>query len=130
MGKLLKEILAQLDDAGIDCGPLKIEIDEDGGILLKGEICSFKEKETVMEIIEESFGIENITDELTVLEGIVDEEAESPGEKKVRLEEEDDDSDTEDIYQSIEDGIPYTPPSEPLFREEEHPPRKKKKNNG
>ncbi|MDP8259089.1 MAG: hypothetical protein P9L90_06695 [Candidatus Aadella gelida] len=125
MEKILKDILIQLEEAGIDCGLIKIEMDEDGGIDLSGEVCSLKEKETVLQIIEDGFGIENIKDELVILEGIVDDGV--SGEQKEDISDSEKVEDTEDVYTSIENGVPYTPPSEPIYREdEEDGPRKKK----
>lgn len=125
MEKIIKDILIQLEEAGIDCDPIRIEIDEDGTVDLSGEVCSLKEKETVLQIIEEGFGIENIKDELVVLEGIVDEGA--SGDQKEDISDSEKVEDTEDIYTAIEDGVPYSPPSEPVYRESEEDGLRKKK---
>ena len=122
--KFARNIFAQLEEVGVNCDLIKIEIDDEGRVVLRGDVCSLKEKDAIHQIITDSFGIEEIRDELTILEGIVDE----GGEPHSLYEEEDDSTNTEDISRAIEDGIPYTPPSEPVYRKqpEEVTVRKKK----
>ncbi|MFH1837680.1 MAG: BON domain-containing protein [Candidatus Omnitrophota bacterium] len=132
MERAVKDVLAQMEEAGIDCDPIKIEADRDGTLILGGEVCSLKEKEVILQIIEEVLGTEKVVDELVVLEGIKDEEKDQEENESLEDEEEEEDGplDTEDIYTSIEEGIPYAPPSEPMKIEDPgkiiHKQKKKK----
>ncbi|NQT33514.1 MAG: BON domain-containing protein [Candidatus Omnitrophica bacterium] len=118
--EIRKIILEQLDDQDIESDFVEMEIAKGPKVLLKGEVSSKKVREMIKQIIVDSTGIEDIVDRLIVPDDtdddddLRDEDGESMG--------------TEDAFQSIEDGVPYVPPTDHEYREyPENKKRKKKK---
>ena len=125
----IKELIfEQLRDEGVDIDVLEIEVTDGPRVIVKGKVGSEGEhyliKKTIMDVV----GIDDLEDELVVIdepESIVEENDEGGlynCDKDEEL--------TEDAFESLEDGIPYTPPLRPLHDEsDEHMTWKKRKNN-
>lgn len=107
-------ILENLEDIGIRTELLDITVEDGQSIVVRGNIETEKDSETIIQTITEITGIEDIQDYMEVGDGfkfdpysdsiddyddeqMVDEDNESYG--------------TEDIFRSVEDGLPYVPPT-------------------
>ncbi|MFH1877252.1 MAG: hypothetical protein ABH883_00385 [Candidatus Omnitrophota bacterium] len=117
-------IIEQLEETGINSGLINIKILKGPKIILTGEVRSDSEKHfvsrIVADIIGENAGTESIIDRLSVsadfsddLDGPEDEYYENRG----MVDEDDESVGTQDVFQSIEDGIPYIPPDRSSFDE-------------
>jgi len=114
-GDLVKTILETLENAGIDPSSLEIIVRGDSGIIVRGEVNSEEEKKLVLETLIDDIGIVNITDNLIVL-NILDDFPEDIHNLRDDQELRDDDNEcmgTEDIFRSVEEGLPYIPPMRP-----------------
>ena len=115
----LKElILEQLVDAGIDTEAMEVEIGEGPRVILRGKVDFNSERAMIKEIIMDVAGVDDIIDELAVIRGAagVDED-DSAGEEKTPCENDEEFVGTEDMFQSVEEGVPYIPPTNPTYQE-------------
>ncbi|MEA3489157.1 MAG: hypothetical protein U9R44_02295 [Candidatus Omnitrophota bacterium] len=116
--ELREYILEQMRDMGIDPETIEIGIEDGPKIILRGKVDSVSERKMVKQTIMDLTDINDIVDELVVISGVVDDLEDEKLMEEAELHDEDDESlGTEDTFQSIEDGIPYIPPSAPTYRE-------------
>lgn len=108
-------IIEHLGDLGIEHELVNVEIKKGPKIVLSGEVYSESDKRIIIQTVKEDIGIEQVVDGLIVLQ-------EEHGEPEGDAEEEEDIYEqgeeyvgTEDIFRSMEDGIPYIPPSDPSY---------------
>jgi hypothetical protein len=111
-GELLASINAELDDLGVETDELDISIEEGPVVILNGEVSSHKEQDLIHQCIRESVGIEDIEDYTQVEGDNLDYDEEYGSSIDDYYE---DSYGTEDIYESIEDGEPYIPPTNHIF---------------
>jgi len=111
----LKELIReQLDEAGIASELIHIDFDKKSRIVLSGELYSEYVHRTILQITADAAGYENVVDRLIVMDAVYDEIENDPEDRDSEVYDEDEDFvGTEDVFRSIEDGIPYIPPSKP-----------------
>ncbi len=81
----------------------------------------------IEEVLMDIVGVDDIVDELVIIDGIVEDDDEDMYDDEDAYDEDDDSMGTEDAFQSVEDGIPYTPPTSPSYQESPGSSRRKKK---
>ena len=119
-------IREQLREVDIIPESFEIEVVEGPQVILRGKIDSRGERAMVMQIIIDVVGIDDIVDELVVVRDENTEESEEFFEDADVRNPEEGDIGTEDAFQSIEDGIPYIPPTRHSYQEFPETKRKKK----
>jgi hypothetical protein len=109
-------IIERLEDLGIEHEMVNVEIRKGPKIVLRGEVYSERDRRTIIRTIKEDIGIGQIVDGLIVLREEYDEpENGGQAEEEDIYEQGEEYVGTEDIFRSMEDGIPYIPPSDPSF---------------
>jgi len=115
----LKELIVeQLEDAGVDIETIEVEIVDGPQVILRGKVDFGSERRMIKATIMDVVGIDDIVDELVVIRGVSDgteDEARDP--EAAPYDEDEEFVGTEDVFQSVEDGVPYIPPSNPTYRE-------------
>ncbi|MGB2651523.1 MAG: BON domain-containing protein [Candidatus Omnitrophota bacterium] len=129
--KLKELILRQLKELGVDLDVIKIKVEKGPRVSLRGEVYSDRERHMVLQTVIDTVGADAISDGLVVVHGLYDDIEEDGGYRGDGLTDQDEDFiGTEDVFQSIEDGIPYIPPTSPAYQKttekEEWKKRKKK----
>jgi len=127
----LKEyILEQLGDLGVDTDALEIEVGEGPTVTLRGKVDSASGREMIIRTIMDTADVDNVVDELVVIEdAVVDADSVGSEEDMELLDQDDESMGTEDAFRSVEDGIPYIPPSNPTYQEPPGSKKRKKKKN-
>jgi len=127
----LKEyILEQLGDLGVETDALEIEVEEGPKVTLRGKVDSASGHEMIIRTIMDTADVDNVVDELVVIEdAVVDADSEGSEEDMELLDQDDESMGTEDAFRSVEDGIPYIPPSNPTYQESPGSKKRKKKKN-
>ncbi|RKY42778.1 MAG: hypothetical protein DRP85_01855 [Candidatus Makaraimicrobium thalassicum] len=116
--ELRELILEQLKDRGIDTEAIEVEIIDGPRVALNGKVDSVSEQKMIRQTITDMVGIDDIIDELVVIQDISDcPEDEGPREKSELYDQDKEYMGTEDAFQSVEDGVPYIPPTSPSYRE-------------
>ena len=111
-------ILYQLDEAGVDHEMVEIKVSDGPKVVLVGEVPSRDIQQAIRKIISIEVGIQDIVDGLIVVEGMdSDLEYEDSNGANDLSDPDGDYIGTEDIFRSIEDGIPYIPPTTSSFEE-------------
>ncbi len=108
-------IIEQLKDIGVDTEAVEVEIEKGPSIVLRGTVESVADRYLIKKTIMDIDGIDDVQDELVVMdepEGLDDDYSEGG-----LLNNDGDDTMTEDAFEAMEDGIPYIPPDRP-FRDE------------
>lgn len=114
---LKRLVFEKLYELGIDLDSIRIDVSKDNKIILKGEVFSDRAQNMVRQTIISLVGVDNLIDESIVIEGLYDH---GDGEDDYNdAYDEDSDYGTDDIFRSIEDGIPYIPPTEPMSPDED-----------
>lgn len=115
----LKNLLIhQLRSLGVDTAILSIKIGKGPSVTIRGEVYSESERYMVLQTIMDETGIDDIKDDIAIMEDFHNDLDEEGIEKRDGLYDEDSDFiGTEDIFRSIEDGIPYIPPTNPSYQE-------------
>ncbi len=108
-------VVGHLEEMGIDTGTLNIELVAGSRVFLKGEVPSEEVRNLVIKTVAKVPGIKNVVDELIVTRDLFDDDYDESGERDIH-DEDDDFVGTEDLYRSIEDGVPYIPPSSASYR--------------
>ena len=112
-------ILHQLDEAGVDHEMVEIKVSDGPKVVLVGEVPSRDAQKAIRQIITGEVGIRDIVDGLIVVEGMdSDLEYEDSYGANDLSDMDEDNIGTEDIFRSIEDGIPYIPPTTASYEEE------------
>ena len=127
----LKEyILEQLRGLGVDTDPLEIEIEEGPKVTLRGKVDSASGHEMIIQTIMDLADVDNVTDELVVIEdAVVGFDSEGAEDDSELYDQDDESLGTEDAFRSVEDGIPYIPPTNPTYQESPASKKRKKKKN-
>jgi len=121
-------ILHQLDEAGVDHEMVEIKVSDGPKVILIGEVPSRDVQQAIRKIITTEVGIEDIVDGLIVVEGMDgDFEYEDSYGANDLADPDEDFIGTEDIFRSIEDGIPYIPPTTSSFGEDSSSSKWKKR---
>lgn len=112
----IKELIQEhLEDADVDVDAVEIEVTDGPRVTLGGKVDSEGAREVVKQVIIDMVGIEenDIEDELVVVRDESDHEEQMIPEEEDGSSEEyqEDDLSTEDASQSLEEGIPYIPPT-------------------
>lgn len=108
-----KFIKTKLKENGIYPELLRVKIEDVSKVILQGEVESWETKYVVYQIVSDMLDSYDVIDEMDVFEGaygcfddnedeMLDEDRESVG--------------TEDVFRSVEEGMPYIPPSIPSYR--------------
>lgn len=135
--KELKELIVEnLKEVGIDPDPIQIKIRKSSQVILRGTVDSSGEKALIMQTIKDVMGIDNISDGLIVLEGLDEDISENDtarGDEDTLFDEDNERIGTKDVFRSVEDGLPYIPPTTLPFKESprrrKRRPRKKRSDN-
>jgi hypothetical protein len=116
--ELRELILEQIKNLGVDLDAVEIEVINGPKVVLRGKVGSDSEREMIKQTIIDIVGIDDVVDELVVIQGVDDglEDEESREESELRDQDEEN-MGTEDAFQSVEDGIPYIPPTSPTYQE-------------
>lgn len=114
----IKELLKEeLEDLGVELSSIEIEAVGDFRVVLRGRAASHREKELIAQAVEDALGVDYIVNELAVAQDGPEPVAEEDDEEDEDIRDDDDDTvGTADLARSVEDGIPYIPPTRPLFR--------------
>ncbi len=135
--KELKELIVQsLKETGVDPDLFEVKIKKGARVVLRGEVDSERERDLIMRTIRDVAGIDDIVDGLIILKGLHND---LPGDDSDYEHEDelfDDDHEcigTEDVFRSVEDGLPYIPPTDARFErsfeeKREKRPRRKDQN--
>ncbi|MFC1548639.1 hypothetical protein ACFL5E_01615 [Candidatus Omnitrophota bacterium] len=126
----LKElILGRLGELGVEHELIIIEIKEGPKVILRGEVYTEGDRKMVVQSIIDDLGVDDVVDELIVLQEDY-EDLEGKGEEEQEediYEQGEEYVGTEDVFRSIEDGIPYIPPTSPTYQESPETVKWKKK---
>ena len=125
----LKEVIIEhLKNIGIDTDTIEIIVSGTGPVVLTGKVNSDCERKMIKQTLMDVLDIEAIVDELVVIQSADTEDADSKSSDTPDLYDTDDETiGTEDAFQSVEDGIPYIPPSNPTYQESPETVKWKKK---
>jgi len=116
--ELRELILEQIKDLGIDLDTVEIVVTGGPKVILKGKVNSDSEREMIKQTIMDMVGIDDVIDELVVIQGVNDSSEDEESREESELYDEDEENiGTEDAFQSVEDGIPYIPPTSPTYQE-------------
>ncbi|MDD3088465.1 MAG: BON domain-containing protein [Candidatus Omnitrophica bacterium] len=116
----LEIVKEELEEHGIDADDIEIDVEEDGSrVVIRGRVSSRREKDIVVEAVEEAIGADEIINSIVVARH-ADETGgdEDEGEDEELLDDDDEEIGTDDMGRSVENGIPYIPPERLVFREE------------
>jgi len=117
--KELKELIVQsIKEAGVNPDLFEVRIKKGSRVILRGEVDSERERDLIMRTIRDVVGIDDIVNELIVLKGLHNDlpEDDSDDEHEDELFDEDHECiGTEDVFRSVEDGLPYIPPTDASF---------------
>jgi hypothetical protein len=109
-------IIEHLEDLGIEHEMVDVEVRKGPKIVLRGEVYSERDRKTIVRMIKEDIGIGQIVDGIIVLrEEYGEREDAGEAEEEDIYEQGEEYVGTEDIFRSMEDGIPYIPPSDPSY---------------
>ncbi|MFH1665567.1 MAG: hypothetical protein ABIA77_05425 [Candidatus Omnitrophota bacterium] len=107
-----KMILSELKDVGYSTELVDIRVVKGKKVILSGEVLSPYEKNILVNTASSVVGSDNVIDETVIMDNACDEYEDDSLLKNNELRDEDEDFiGTEDIFRSIEDGIPYIPPT-------------------
>ena len=112
----------------VDCEFIEINVDNNMCATVKGEVTSEKAHNEIRNVMGKFVDPNKIADRVIVIEDLyedVSNDLDQDEQEKKDLFDENDDSGTEDVYKSIEDGIPYSPPDDPSFFNETRKKRRK-----
>ncbi len=121
-------ILGRLRELGVDCDSIEIDVLKGPRIMLSGNVDYDSQRKLIKRTIVDTTGIADIIDELMVSPDLGEDLAEDeryPGNGSYDRDEEY--MGTEDAFRSIEDGIPYIPPTSPTSQDFSETARRKRK---
>lgn len=125
--ELIQEQLKELD---VDSDSIEVDIVDGPKVVLSGKVESRGEREMIEEMLMDIVGVDDIVDELVIIDGgTVDDDDEDMYDDEDVYDEDEDSMGTEDAFQSIEDGIPYTPPTSPSYQESPGSSKRRRKRN-
>jgi len=113
--ELIQEHLKELD---VDFDSIDVDIVDGPKVVLSGKVESRGEREMIEEVLMDIVGLDDIVDELVIIDGgTVENDDKDLYDDEDVYDEDDDSMGTENAFQSIEEGIPYTPPTSPSYKE-------------
>ncbi|MFH1394596.1 MAG: hypothetical protein ABIH09_00360 [Candidatus Omnitrophota bacterium] len=113
---LNKQIQDKCKSIGIDLDFVDIKIEDESRVVLNGEISSLKEKELLCQILMDELEVDDIVDNLLIIDETEDESCyDEPDEW---LDDDNECAGTEDVFRSVEDGVPYIPPTSQVYYRE------------
>ncbi len=111
-GSDLKDLIFnQLKSSGIDTELLEIDVKNGPFVIIRGEIKSDRTRELIKQVILEEVGISKIKDELHSSDDDYSDEDVNLDDEDNFYDEDNEYIGTEDVFRSVEDGIPYIPPT-------------------
>jgi hypothetical protein len=110
-------ILDQLKDIGVHTDALEMEVKKGPSIELKGTVESAAERYLIKKTVMDIDGIDDVSDELVVMDEPEEYNEDGEAENQGLLNRDAGETITEDAYEAMEDGIPYSPPDRPLHDE-------------
>ena len=111
-------ILGQLKELGADLEMIRVEVEEGPRVSLRGEVYSERERRMILQTVIDSVGADAVVDGLVVMQGLYGDIEDDDSYREEGLSDQDDDFiGTEDVFRSIEDGIPYIPPTSPKYHD-------------
>ena len=110
-------IIGQLKSRGIDTELIVVVVSGGPRVTLKGDADSIREKGLIKQIIIDELGISDIKDELEVFDDAYGELDDHYGNEDAFYDEDNEYIGTEDVFRSVEDGIPYIPPTSASFED-------------
>jgi len=116
----IKEVILEyVKDLGVDTTVMEIKVVDGPGVILSGKVDSAQDHGAILATIMDVVGIDDIIDEMVVIQDPVSvlSEKDLCDEKASSCDEDEEEGETEDVFQSVEDGIPYTPPTSPVYQE-------------
>ncbi len=126
--EIKKIIYEHLDDMGVSRENMQISIVNGSKVVLRGEILHESQREELKDFISDMAGIDNIVDELIVIHDEYEEgEGEELSDEEELYDEDKEKYGTGDIFRSVEDGVPYVPPTSPPYEESKKKERKRKR---
>jgi hypothetical protein len=130
-GDQLKELVREeLEDLGVEINLIEIEAEDDSRVVVRGRADTRRNRELIVQIVAETLGVDEIVNGLVVGSGGDDDDDPlEDDDDDYEIKDEDDDTvGTEDMSRSMEDGIPYIPPSRPVFGGQEGRSRGNRRN--
>ena len=120
----LKEIiLEQLDEVGVAPGTVEVKVLKGPKLALEGKVDSDRRRELIVQTVRFATGIDDIIDEMIVVEeGFADYDEKREHEEYELYDEDNEYVGSEDVFQAVEDGVPYIPPTEPPFSKSSEAP--------
>lgn len=127
--ELLNLINENLREIGVDPELIEIEIKKGSEIIVRGEVDSKRQRDLVIQTIAEAAQTEDVNDKLVVLGELSDDEFEEddPSKENELYDEDNQSVGTEDVFRSVEEGMPYIPPSDPAYQKASENAKKKRK---
>ena len=124
----LKQIIEEnLKERGFDPDTINIKIKKGARVILRGEVDVRRQRDLIIQTITDIVGVDDLVDNLVILQeshGAVSEK-DAYDENGDKLFDQDNECvGTEDVFRSVEDGVPYIPPVNSIFEE---PPEEKEK---
>lgn len=111
-------ILDQINELGINLDAVEIEVAKGPKVVLRGKTDSAGERALLERAIMDIVGVDDVVDELVVIRAASNSLEDEELEEESGFHDEDDEKmGTEDVSQSVEDGIPYIPPDHPRYQE-------------
>jgi len=111
--QLQQLIRGEIADLGVDHELLRIEVRKGPIAVISGEVYTRADKHTIIQTVADIVGEDCVVDRIEVADDLYDDSASAGYAPADGLYDSEDDMGTNDIYRSIEDGIPYIPPDEP-----------------
>lgn len=117
-GEEIKGLIKEgLEELGVDMDSMDIDIEDDCRLVIRGRASSRRQKELIAQTVSEELGIDEVVNEMIIARGGPEDDIDEDPDDEYDVKDEDDDTvATEDLAQSLEEGIPYIPPSRHLFR--------------
>ena len=120
-------IVGQLKSHGIDAELVEVVVTKGPKVTLRGDVDSLREKELINQIIIDEVGISKIRNELEVFDDIYSDLDDNYKDQDEFFDEDNEYIGTEDVFRSVEDGIPYIPPTTASFEEEEKSKKRRRR---
>ena len=125
--KIKKLILEQLDESGINLEQIEVLVKKGPVIVLRGEVYSEEIRKIINQIVKDTIDVDNIIDEMDTINADLNEDDDQENDDEYS-DDDDESFGTEDVFKSIEDGIPYIPPTtSPIHDDLEEDRRNKRK---
>ena len=126
--KIKKLILEQLDESGINLEQIEVLVKKGPVIVLRGEVYSEEIRKIINQIVNDTIDVDGIIDEMDTINVDFNEDDDQENDDEEDSDDDDESFGTKDVFKSIEDGIPYIPPTtSPIHDDLEEGRRNKRK---